>query len=106
MLFNSYEFIFAFLPATLAGFFAIGIVSRTAALRWIIFVSLVFYALWRPLNVVIIAPSILINYMLARTLQRLTDDEKRFRIARLVLLLGIAFNVAFLAILQICRLRY
>ena len=96
MLFNSYEFIFAFLPATLAGFFAIGIVSRTAALRWIIFVSLVFYALWRPLNVVIIAPSILINYMLARTLQRLTDDEKRFRIARLVLLLGIAFNVAFL----------
>ena len=29
MLFNSYEFIFAFLPATLAGFFAIGIVSRT-----------------------------------------------------------------------------
>ena len=51
MLFNSYEFIFAFLPATLAGFFALGIVSRTAALRWIIFASLVFYALWRPLNV-------------------------------------------------------
>ena len=92
MLFNSYEFIFAFLPATLAGFFAIGIVSRTAALRWVIFASLVFYALWRPLNVVIIAPSILVNFVLARTLQRLTG----FWAARIVLLLGIAFNIAFL----------
>lgn len=96
MLFNSYEFIFAFLPVTLAGFFALGIVSRTTALRWIIFVSLVFYALWRPFNVVLIAPSILINFVLARTLQRLADDEKRFRASRLVLLLGIAFNIAFL----------
>ena len=42
MLFNSYEFIFAFLPATLAGFFALGVASRTAALRWVIFASLVF----------------------------------------------------------------
>lgn len=96
MLFNSYEFIFAFLPATLAGFFVLGTVSRTAALRWVIFASLVFYALWRPLNVVIIAPSILVNFILARVLQRLANDEKRSRSARLVLLLGIAFNIAFL----------
>jgi alginate O-acetyltransferase complex protein AlgI len=96
VLFNSYEFLFAFLPATLAGFFALGVVSRTAALRWIIFVSLIFYALWRPLNVVLIAPSILINFTLARILQRMVVDEKRFRIARLVLLLGVAFNIAFL----------
>jgi alginate O-acetyltransferase complex protein AlgI len=96
VLFNSYEFIFAFLPATLAGFFVLGTVSRTAALRWVIFASLVFYALWRPLNVVIIAPSILVNFILARVLQRLANDEKRSRSARLVLLLGIAFNIAFL----------
>jgi alginate O-acetyltransferase complex protein AlgI len=96
MLFNSNEFIFAFLPVTLAGFFALGIISRTAALRWVIFASFVFYALWRPLNVVIIAPSILINFIMARALQRLAKDERQFRIARLVLLLGIAFNVAFL----------
>ena len=96
MLFNSYEFIFGFLPAILVGFFAVGIVSRTAALRWIIFVSLVFYAVWRPLNVLLIAPSILINFVFARTLQRLADDKKRFRTSRLVLSLGIAFNIAFL----------
>jgi alginate O-acetyltransferase complex protein AlgI len=96
MLFNSYEFIFAFLPTTLAGFFALGSVSRTAALRWIILVSFVFYALWRPVNVALIAPSILINFVIARTLQRLADDEKRVRTSRLVLLLGLAFNIAFL----------
>ena len=96
MLFNSYQFLFAFLPIALAGFFALGIASRTWALRWIIFVSLLFYAFWRPLNVLIIAPSILINFGLARILQRLSEDEKRHRTSRLVLLLGIAFNIVFL----------
>jgi alginate O-acetyltransferase complex protein AlgI len=96
MLFNSYEFIFAFLPITLVGFFLMGLFSRTASLQWIIFASLVFYALWRPINVLIIAPSIVINFGLARWLQRLGLDDKRTRTARLVLLLGIAFNIAFL----------
>jgi len=96
MLFNSYEFIFAFLPVTLAGFFSLGFFSRNAALRWIIFASLFFYALWRPLNVLIIAPSIVINFGLARWLQQLAVDAKRTRISRLVLLLGIVFNIAFL----------
>src|ERR1700733_4545913 len=96
MLFNSYGFIFAFLPATLAGYLLLGVFSRTAALQWIIFASLLFYVLWRPVNALIIAPSILINFGLARWLQRLGLDDKRTRIARLVLLLGIAFNVAFL----------
>jgi alginate O-acetyltransferase complex protein AlgI len=96
VLFNSHGFLFVFLPFALAGFFGLGVVSRTAALRWIIFVSLVFYALWRPLNVVIIAPSILVNFLVARVLQRLAADEKWHRTSQLVLLLGIAFNVAFL----------
>jgi alginate O-acetyltransferase complex protein AlgI len=96
MLFNSYEFIFVFLPVTIAGFFTLGIVSRTWALRWIIFTSLLFYAWWRPLNVLLIAPSILINFGLARTLLRLRDDEERPYARTIVLLFGIAFNVAFL----------
>ena len=96
MLFNSYEFIFIFLPATLAGFFLLGLSSRTLALGWIIAASLIFYAWWRPLNVLIIAPSILVNFVLARWLLRLTADEARAGLARAVLLLGIAFNVAFL----------
>jgi alginate O-acetyltransferase complex protein AlgI len=96
MLFNSHEFIFAFLPVTVVVFFAIGSSSRVWALRWLILVSFFFYAWWRPLNVLLIAPSILINYALARTLERLGVDEKQRHLSRAVLLLGIAFNIAFL----------
>jgi alginate O-acetyltransferase complex protein AlgI len=95
MVFNSYEFIFAFLPAVVVVFFVLGPFSRTWALRWIILASLGFYAWWRPLNVLIIAPSILINFVLARLLQRLRYQGNA-GIAKVVLLLGIAFNVAFL----------
>src|SRR5712691_2039275 len=96
MLFNSYEFIFVYLPVMLAGFFLLGLRSRNLALGWIIVASLAFYAWWRPINVLIIAPSILVNFVLARWLLRLTGDKDRAGLARLVLLLGIAFNVVFL----------
>jgi D-alanyl-lipoteichoic acid acyltransferase DltB (MBOAT superfamily) len=96
MLFNSYEFIFAFLPVTVAGFYVLGPRSRALALHWLILASLFFYAWWRPLNVLIIAPSILVNFVLARSLQRLNRDEKHGGAALAVLVLGIAFNVAFL----------
>ena len=96
MLFNSFEFIFLFLPATLAGFFLLGRTSRVWALGWLVVASLLFYAWWRPLNVLIIAPSILVNFVLARLLLRLRSDPGRARTARLVLALGIVFNIAFL----------
>ena len=95
MLFSSYEFIFVFLPIVLAVFFVLGRASRSWALRWVIAASLFFYGSWRPLNVLIIAPSILINFLLARLLQRLNRQGRR-RTAQAVLLAGIAFNVAFL----------
>jgi alginate O-acetyltransferase complex protein AlgI len=36
MLFNSHEFIFAFLPLTLLGFFLLGARSRNLALAWLV----------------------------------------------------------------------
>jgi len=96
MLFNSYEFILVFLPVTLAGFFLLGARSRRLALGWLVLASLLFYAWWRPINVLIVAPSILINFALARWLLQLSAVRGREGLARSVLLLGIAFNVAFL----------
>ena len=96
MLFNSYEFILVFLPVTLAGFFLLGARSRRLALGWLVLASLLFYAWWRPINVLIVAPSILINFALARWLVQLSAARGREGLARAVLLLGIAFNVAFL----------
>jgi alginate O-acetyltransferase complex protein AlgI len=95
MLFNSYEFIFAFLPVVVAVFLMVGRASRAWALRWLIAASLFFYAWWRPFNVLIIAPSVMINFMLARALERLGKKGNRSA-AQAVLLVGIAFNVAFL----------
>ena len=95
MLFNSYEFIFIFLPIVVTVFFVLGRASRVWALRWVIAVSLFFYGWWRPWNVLIIAPSVLINFMLARLLQRLGKQGNRGA-SQVVLLVGIAFNVAFL----------
>ena len=100
MLFNSSEFLFAFLPATLLGFYLLGTVSRGAAIRWLILASLVFYAWWRPVNVLIIAPSIVMNFGLARVLARLNEGQGSRHASRAVLLLGISFNLVFLGIFK------
>lgn len=95
MLFNSYQFIFAFLPLTLAGSYLVGRISRGAAINWLIFTSIVFYASWRPFNVLLIAPSIIVNYFVGRGLLALRGTDRR-RIARALLVCGVCFNVAFL----------
>jgi alginate O-acetyltransferase complex protein AlgI len=100
MLFNSPEFLFLFLPVTLAGFYLLGPVSRNSAIRWLIFASLIFYAWWRPVNVLIIAPSIVINYIIARILLRLNDSKGSARASKAVLLLGVSFNVIFLGVFK------
>jgi len=106
MLFNSFEFIFAFLPATLAGFFLLGKFSRHWALGWLMLASLVFYAWWRPINVLIIAPSVLVNFGLARTLQHLVTQKDRVRTSQIVLAAGILFNVAFLGYFKYANFFY
>jgi D-alanyl-lipoteichoic acid acyltransferase DltB (MBOAT superfamily) len=100
MLFNSTEFLFVFLPVTLAGFYLLGAISRSSAIRWLIFASLVFYAWWRPVNVLIIAPSIVINYIIARFLLKLNDGEGSPGVSKAVLVLGISFNVIFLGVFK------
>ena len=96
MLFNSYEFLFVFLPVTLVGFYLLGAFSRTSAILWLILLSLLFYGWWRPVNILIIGPSIIVNYTLATLLLRLNQKEGSSIASRAVLSLGLAFNVLFL----------
>ena len=94
MLFNSYEFIFGFFPVALLGFYLLGVRRREWALLWLTAMSLFFYAWWRPINVLLIAPSILINLGLARLLERYRLAQPK--LARAVLIFGILFNLTFL----------
>jgi alginate O-acetyltransferase complex protein AlgI len=94
MLFNSYIFIFGFLPVVLAGFYVLGARRRDWALLWLTAASLLFYAWWRPLNVLLIAPSILINYGISRFLEQTREQYPRR--ARTALIAGIVFNLCFL----------
>jgi alginate O-acetyltransferase complex protein AlgI len=100
MLFNSTGFLFVFLPVTLVGFYLLGAISRSSAIRWLILASLAFYAWWRPVNVLIIAPSIVINYIVARILLWLNENKGSPPLTKSVLLLGILFNVIFLGIFK------
>lgn len=95
MPFNSYQFIFVFLPATLGGFWLLAkLSSRTAALGWLILASACFYAYASPMSLAIIAPSILLDYLLATVLLR--TDLSRERRRTIVFAAGVIANVLFL----------
>ncbi len=94
MLFNSYEFIFLFLPITLVIFFLLGHSNLPAAKYWLTAASLFFYSWWRPVNVLLIGPSIAINYAIAKFLIAAGDTKPA--LTRAAFWFGICFNLCFL----------
>jgi alginate O-acetyltransferase complex protein AlgI len=93
VLFNSYEFIFAFLPVTLAVYFLIGRSANTRlAFGWLLLASLFFYAYWNPANLAIIIVSVCFNFWLGRHVIHVAHPSRR----KLHLGLGIAANLALL----------
>ena len=62
MLFNSYVFIFAFLPIVFFGFFGIGKHSHALASLWLTAASLFFYGWWDVHFVGLLLGSIVFNY--------------------------------------------
>ncbi len=63
MLFNSYEFLFAFLPLVFLLFFALGKKNHQAAAAFLGFASLIFYAWFSIKALPILIGSIIINYL-------------------------------------------
>src|SRR3954447_4066277 len=64
MLFNSYPFIFVFLPVALAGYFWAGRFSNLAPVGWLALASLVFYSVSNWQFVPLLAGSIAFNYFI------------------------------------------
>lgn len=65
VVFNSYQFLFGFLPVVLIGTFLLARIAARAAQYWLIAASLAFYAAWNPAYLPLLLGSILFNYVVA-----------------------------------------
>ena len=90
MLFNSYAFIFLFLPIAVAGcFFFAARLGAKAAQDWLILASLVFYAAWNVRFLPILLGSVAFNYLAAKWMIRTPSLRRGVLIAAVVGDLGL-----------------
>jgi D-alanyl-lipoteichoic acid acyltransferase DltB (MBOAT superfamily) len=95
MLFNSYAFIFCFLPVTLLVFFHFGPERAALAAGWLAAASVVFYGWWNPAYVALLAVSILFNYRMGIAIVR-ADPTSAPRRRKALLALAVTGNLALL----------
>jgi alginate O-acetyltransferase complex protein AlgI len=90
MLFNSFTFIFLFLPAALAGWFAAArLWGETAARLWLILASIFFYGWWNPAYLPLLGVLMVFTYAVGRRLsERPYTPLLAFGIAVLLGVLG------------------
>ena len=92
MLFNSYEFLLAFLPATLALYFVTARwVGPRAALAILVAASLFFYGWWNPKYLVLLGFSMVVNFVLGNAIRDAAAPYKKW-----LLTTGIVGNLALL----------
>ncbi|MDD3055570.1 MAG: MBOAT family protein [Aliarcobacter sp.] len=101
MLFNSYEFIFVFLPITFFIYFYLNSKRLTIAAKgFLVFASLFFYSWWSIVYLPLILSSILFNYLIGTTLSKSNEDNKiglnKTFSKKSILTFGIVCNVALL----------
>jgi len=91
LLFNSYEFIFFFLPFTFFVYFYLNKKHLTEASKgFLVLASLFFYAWWNILYLPLILLSMSVNYTLGRQM-----SLKKYK-AKILLIMGISFNLLLL----------
>jgi D-alanyl-lipoteichoic acid acyltransferase DltB (MBOAT superfamily) len=79
VLFNSYVFLFAFLPVTLAVCYGLArFAGAGAAQLWLIAASFYFYASWNLRYLPLLACSILFNYGMAWAMLHVREDRRRW----------------------------
>lgn len=96
MLFNSYTFIFIFLPVVLGGFFLIGRWHRSSAALWLLVASLVFYGLWSYAYVGLLLLSICFNYGAGLAIVRSVSSHRTSRV-RWMLWIAVTVDLGLLA---------
>lgn len=94
MLFNSYEFIFIFLPIALIGFFGLARFRLTQlATAWLVFASIIFYSYWSIAYLPLLVISICVNYLIGR---QISISEAGSGRAKGFLFAGVFFNLGLL----------
>jgi alginate O-acetyltransferase complex protein AlgI len=98
MLFNSWEFLFYFLPATVLGYAAIRrFGSAHLGIAFLALASMVFYLWWDIRNLGILIGAILVSYGFGRLMVRCGNRPGPWRtIKKSALIAGIIFNVGLL----------
>lgn len=98
MLFNSYIFILFFLPVSLIGYFGLNKYAYgkkgQAGLLWLFLMSLWFYGYEKPVYLVLILSSILVNFLLTREMTR--RKRKKDGALAFLLSIGLIFNIGLL----------
>ena len=96
MLFNSFVFIFGFLPVALIAFYAAGRwLGRSAAAVVLSGASLIFYAWWRPRDLPILLFAIVFNYVIGAVIQRARASD-RIQATRAWLVFGLVVDLGLL----------
>lgn len=95
MLFNSWEFLFAFLPITFFIYFYLNRKRLTEASKaFLVFSSLFFYSWWNIAYLPIILVSMLFNYVVGVSLSKETEHKKVH--IKTLLIFGITANIGLL----------
>ena len=90
MLFNSYEFIFLFLPITLVIYFTLNRFDKNRLAKgWLVLASLYFYSYFNKKYLILIVASIGVNYFVGKLL----EEKKDVVVRKVLLICGVVFNV-------------
>lgn len=97
MLFNSYEFVFAFFPISIMGYYLINKIQRPILSKlWLLAVSLFFYGSYS----IPFFMSLAVNFASSRLLSS-EQYESREKLRKSILILGLVFNIGLL-----CSFKY
>jgi len=92
LLFNSFVFIFAFLPVLLAGYHFLRQHNYEYSKVFLIAGSLFFYGYWNPIYLILIGCSIVFNFSWAIAISHANHRERK-KLSGILLIVGVAANL-------------
>jgi len=96
MLFNSYQFIFVFLPLAWAVFFLLGARSATLGAAWLAAASLYFYGYWSLSALPLLITSIVVNYLFGKAILSPRSSGSALTSKHALLVYALVFNLGLL----------